>query len=215
MDSPDYDKLPPDYDRLPPILPPRPREVLRPNSHLRLSLEERLLRGEPHRTLLHAGLEKKMSEGSDGSASEVDAPGAILRRFSKHRQAPFLDEPLTKHRSTSWMVSGSTVERRAPQRRKMSVPDGKYSPVPQIQASSSPDSVPHSMASGQINFDLLHHLSALPDKPRLTVSGGDVVAASDLEPATKALKLMICVSRNKECLSTMVSYLCLPKFMNK
>ena len=71
-----------------------------------------------------------------------------------------------------------------------------------------------------MNFDLLHQLSVRSVTPRLSISAGsdDAVAevtVAELEPAIKALNLMVSVSRNKECLATMVSYLCLPKFMDK
>ena len=92
----------------------------------------------------------------------------------------------------------------------------KSSPVPSILTSACPDSVPPSATIGNVNFDLLHQLSVLPTT-RVATGNDDIteVAVGDLEPATKALKLMVCVSRNKECLSTIVSYLCLPKFMEK
>lgn len=88
----------------------------------------------------------------------------------------------------------------------MTFPGRKSSPVPQTDSN---------VTLGQVNVDLLHHLSGLPDTPRASVASSDEVAINNLEPATKALKLMVCVSRNKECLGTLVSYLCLPKFMDK
>ena len=99
----------------------------------------------------------------------------------------------------------------------MFVRDRKSSPIPNILSGS--DSIPSGIGT-HVNFDLLQQqLSVLPDKSRLSISAASDdasdVAPSDLEPATKALKLMVCVSRNKECLSTLVSYLCLPKFMDK
>lgn len=200
----------PEYDRLPPKLPPKPRGGVHKHSSRGVSLEERLLRTDPQ----NPAKREKGSVGSDASCSDVDGPGSIIRRFSRHKDPPFMEEMLTGHRSSSLRGSGNSM-RRAPHRRKMSIPDGKSSPLPHILALSSSDSIPPSTTFGQANFDLLHQLSMLPDMPRLSASGSDVVAVSDLEQVTKALKLMVCVSRNKECLSTMISYLCLPKFMDK
>lgn len=92
----------------------------------------------------------------------------------------------------------------------------KSSPIPNILTSSCSDSIPPSATIGHVNFDLLHQLSVLPNT-RVSTGNDDIteVAVGDLEPATKALKLMVHVSRNKECLSTVVSYLALPKFMEK
>lgn len=137
--------------------------------------------------------------------SEIDGPGSIIRRFSgRRKEPPFLDEVLGGQRSPVGGPEKST--RKVPYRRVMTFPGRKSSPVPQTDSN---------VTLGQVNVDLLHHLSALPDTPRASVASSDEVAISNLEPATKALKLMVCVSRNKECLSTLVSYLCLPKFMDK
>lgn len=148
---------------------------------------------------------RKQLVNSDMAASEIDGPKAVMRKFSgRRRDPPFLDEALAGQQG-----GPEKSIRRAPYRRMMSFPGRKSSPVPQTP---NPDS---SMTSGQINLDFLHHLAVFPDTPRTSVASGDEVVVSNLEPATKALKLMVCVSRNKECLSTLVSYLCLPKFMDK
>ena len=137
--------------------------------------------------------------------SEIDGPGSIIRRFSgRRKEPPFLDEVLGGQRSPVGGPEKST--RKVPYRRVMTFPGRKSSPIPQTDSN---------VTLGQVNVDLLHHLSGLPDTPRSSVASSDEVAISNLEPATKALKLMVCVSRNKECLGTLVSYLCLPKFMDK
>ena len=147
----------------------------------------------------------------------VDGPGGVVRRLSRQREPPFLEEVFGSSRPSSSL--GRSEKRRAPRGTKSLELDGNSSPLPNIRMSSGSDSVPPSATLGQVNFDLLHQLSLRPNTPRLSVAGSDdtsaEIAMGDLEPATKALKLMVCVSRNKECLATLVSYLCLPKFMDK
>jgi hypothetical protein len=199
----------PDYDRLSPVLPPRsPREqgVRGEELSTPLSLEDRLR--------LRGSLRQKPRRRDD----VIDGPGGVVRRLSRRREPPFLEEVFGSSRPRS-LGAAERLPRRAPYGRVMSESDRKSSPVPNILTSSNSDSIPPSSAVGHINFDLLHQLSVRPNTPRLSVAGSDDVAMEiamgDLEPATKALKLMVCVSRNKECLATLVSYLCLPKFMEK
>ena len=80
--------------------------------------------------------------------------------------------------------------------RKMSLPE-----VTALPLSPGPSSIPSSA-------DIMRHLSGSPRRPHPLL---DVARQPD--PTTKSLKLIVCMSRNKECLSTLVSYLCLPKFM--
>ena len=143
----------------------------------------------------------------------------MVRRLSRRRNPPFVDE-LFGEGTRPPSVGGSD---KFPQKmvavRGRKVSDGVSSPIPNIRMSSGSDSIPASANLGQLNFDLLHQLSIRPNTPQLSVAGSDDVtmdiAMGDLEPATKALKLMVCVSTNRECLETLVSYLCLPKFMDK
>ena len=195
----------PDYDRLSPMLPPKNPgfrgEFLAP---LGVSLEERLQLG--------GSLRSKPRRRTD----VID--GGVVRRLSRRRHPPFVEELFGTRRVQS-LGGQEKFPPRPPHRRKVSHSDEKSSPIPNLPTSSSSDSVPPSETLGQLNFDLLHQLSVRPNTPQLSVAGSDDLSAEvslgDLEPATKALKLMVCVSRNKECLETLVSYLCLPKFMDK
>ena len=164
-------------------------------------------------------LKKKVQKHQD----MVDGPvvRGVIRRSLRRREPPFMEEVFgggSGGRPSS-LGDTSKVFLRGALGRKIAQSDGKSSPVPNIRMSSGSDSVPPSATLGHINFDLLHQLSLRPNTPRLSAAGSDDVATDvdmgDLEPATKALKLMVCVSRNKECLATLVSYLCLPKFMDK
>ena len=184
----------PDYDRLSPRLPKKTHP---------------LIKGE------------YLGDPSLKRNDVIDGPGRIIRRLSRRRrEPPFLEEYFGGHGSSSSSLRGSDKRpRRTPQsrrRRMLSEHDRKSSPVPNILSSS--DSVPSS-AVGTMNFDFLHHLSVHSTTPRLSVSTGSddatEVAVGDVEPAAMALKRMVSVSRNKECLATLVSYLCLPKFMDK
>ena len=198
----------PDYDRLSPMLPPKSPAFSRGfSTPTGVSLEERLQIG--------GSLRSKPPRRRDDI---VDGPGGVVRRLSRRRNPPFVEELFGDNRPPS-IGGADKFTPRAPHRRKISNSDGKSSPVPSIRMSSGSDSIPPSANLGQLNFDLLHQLSIRPNTPQLSVAGSDDVAmdiaVGDLEPATKALKLMVCVSKNKECLETLVSYLCLPKFMDK
>ncbi|CAI8040309.1 hypothetical protein GBAR_LOCUS22470, partial [Geodia barretti] len=202
----------PDYDRLSPLMlapksPAFSREYSAPVGAP--CLEERLQLGGS----LRSKLPRRRHD-------VIDGPGGVIRRLSRRRNPPFVDE-LFRESSRPPSIGGSDKfpQRAAPHQRKVSSTDGKSSPVPNIRMLSGSDSIPTSANLGQLNFDLLHQLSIRPNTPQLSVAGSDDIAmeitAGDLEPATKALKLMVCVSRNRECLETLVSYLCLPKFMDK
>ena len=184
----------PDYDRLSPRLPHKPHSE---GVH-------------DYSPTSGAALRKISGVSKD----DIDGPRALVRRLSRRRDPPFLEEMLHGHHST---LSGELLARRVPHRTKFRLLNIRSSsPVPNIITLPNSDSIPPS-ATSHVNFDLLHHLVIMPDKPRLSVASDDVteVAVGDLGPATRALKLMVCLSSNKECLATLVSYLCLPKFMNK
>lgn len=154
------------------------------------------------------GANRDSTEGTILEAGEEETPdtdpqGSVILRSPKHRAVQANADSPNKPRSSSVTVirKSATPESHT---RKMSLPEG----LPPLLGASSSDTIPASTSSSSMSLDILRNLSTLPGRPHPSANGG-----SELDPTTKALKLIVCMSRNKECLTTLVSYLCLPKFM--
>ena len=68
---------------------------------------------------------------------------------------------------------------------------------------------------GGQTYDEYHQKCFTPSESSAALVSLDGEESEMAEPLTKALKLMVWLSRNKECLGTLVPYICLPKFMSK
>lgn len=96
-----------------------------------------------------------------------------------------------------------------PLKRKMSLPEAViHSTIPRSLGdgrSLSSDLVPPSVGSSVTSLDGLYS-----HYQRSSVMGGGLS-----EPVTSALRVMVTLSTNKECLPTLISYICLPKCVSR
>ena len=108
--------------------------------------------------------------------------------------------------------------------RKRSLPDvhnyntiSTLATTPTLQRTSSSDNFPINEEPGVTSFD--HQPSQLPKRipllsppviPRPPTPPSRSVSRQG-DPVTNSLEQMVTLSRNKECLSTLVSYICMPK----
>ena len=120
-----------------------------------------------------------------------------------------ITSPFRLRRRTSLDTSSEDSESyRSPLKRKMSLPEAVIqSALPRSLSggrSLSSDLVPPSASSSVTSLDGLYvHYQ------RSGVEGGMS------EPVTSALRVMVTLSTNKECLPTLISYICLPKCVSR
>ena len=164
----------------------------------------------PEKRMSGEGANRDSTEGANLVGGEEEIPGTdpqepVILRSPKHKEVQVNADTLNKPRSSSVTVMGKSATPEG-QTRKMSLPEG----LPPLLGASSSDTIPASTSSSSMSLDILRNLSTLPGRPHPPADAG-----TELDPTTKALKLMVCMSRNRECLTTLVSYLCLPKFMSQ